>query len=62
LRTFFKENIDDLQTDFWKNMSIRDAILKTIDEAEDFEDMITDIEHGVAWNGKNQYETNFSAP
>jgi hypothetical protein len=43
-------------------MSIRDAILKTIDEAEDFEDMITDIEHGVAWNGKNQYETNFSAP
>lgn len=51
LRAFFTEHIKDLQADFWNNLSIRSAVLKTIREAEDFEDMITDIEHGLPWKG-----------
>jgi hypothetical protein len=54
LKGFFEEYINDLMTVFWKNMSIRSAVFKALGEAEDFEDMIHEIEHGRSWKGKTK--------
>ncbi len=52
LRSFFKEHISDLMTDFWENMTIRAAVFKVLNEAEIFEDMLFEVGHGRTWKGK----------
>ncbi len=59
LRAFFKEHISDLKTDFWENMSIRDAVEKVLNEAGIFEDMLFELGHGRPWKGKNNIKQFF---
>ncbi len=37
LRRFFEENITDLQTEFWNHISVNQAVMRTIEEADLFE-------------------------
>ncbi len=59
LRSFFKEHISDLKSDFWGKMSIKDAVFKALNEAEIFEDMLLEIGHGRTWKGKTNVKQFF---
>ncbi|MGM0636376.1 MAG: hypothetical protein ACQESK_09945 [Bacteroidota bacterium] len=54
LRAFFEEHISDLKSDYWKNTTIEEAILRTRKEAKQLEKKLLDL----AKTGKiNRYET-----
>ncbi|MBE9468625.1 MAG: hypothetical protein IMY72_09965 [Bacteroidetes bacterium] len=57
LDEFFNKNKKDLQGKFFKNISIEDAIEKTIDEAYDFQQKIL----STAENGKKEFLQNLQS-
>jgi hypothetical protein len=59
LDAFFKEHISDLKSDFWKNMPVKEAVFKAMEEAEIFEDMLSQIGHGRIWKGKTNFKQIF---
>lgn len=53
VREFLKENIEDLQREFWKGLTVRDAALKIYQEATVFEDELLKIEEEAQENDYN---------
>jgi hypothetical protein len=45
LEEFFDEHKADLQSGFWGNITVEDAVFQTINEAEEFESFIRKIAH-----------------
>ena len=43
LKYFFEENKSDLQSGFYGNISVKEAVIETIDESEKFEEYIRNI-------------------
>ncbi|MCF8365098.1 MAG: hypothetical protein K9H16_04915 [Bacteroidales bacterium] len=43
LEQFFEDNKNDLQSGFWGNISVEEAVLRTLDEAEEMEEYIMEI-------------------
>jgi len=52
LHDYFEKHKDKLESDFYNNMSIKSAVLKTISESERFEDLLNEsIENGIVLDG-----------
>ncbi len=52
LEHFFEDNKTFLDTDFWQHMSVEDAIIKTLDEASNLDEMIYELACGQEWGEK----------
>lgn len=60
LEEFFEKHKSDLQSGYWRNTSVEDAIFDTIDFAQDFEDLLFELSLENESNQKNGLESIFS--
>jgi len=59
LRKFFTENEDDLNSDFWKPLTISQAIFRVMDEAEDIENILSSVEDQLKKGDKSLLKETF---
>ena len=60
LEEFFEINKSDLQSGYWRNRSVEDAIFDTIDYAQDFEDILIKLSDESESSQKDGLESIFS--